>query len=291
MLKAIKAGIFSYILKPWDRFYLLSEVKKAIDIYTLKEENRRNVERMRDELRWAGELQRRILEVHPTETPKISFGIKYEPVGDLECGGDYYDVLHPSEDRYLLAIGDVSGHGVRAAFVTSILKTILSGDHVKAMITDDPDPGRLVTWLNTRIHDELHNLPDVVATFALCSLDLRSYRLRFACAGHLPAYLIRNDRIRAIHTDGPGLAFLRDVPYESVEVRLKRSDRIVLFSDGLYQTGADEPEQVRRGRTENTMLYAMNSDDFVSELVESSRSLAGDGRFEDDVTVVSAYLK
>lgn len=281
MLKAIKAGIFSYILKPWDRFYLLSEVKKAIDIYMLKEENRRNIERMQDELRWAGELQRRLLEVKPQATNLATFSIGYEPIEDLVCGGDYYDVLSSGDDRYVLAIGDVAGHGVRAAFVTSILKTLLGGEEVGTAVTSGEDPAQLLGWLNARVCDELQRLPDVVVPFSLCAIDLARYRLRFSNAGHIPAHILRDGAISRVEANGPALGFVKDVEYNSTEIRIEAGDRIVLFTDGLYRSAH------KRATIDEALRTAPDDATYADALIDLARAATADHRFDDDVTVVS----
>lgn len=289
MLKAIKAGIFSYILKPWDRFYLLGEVKKAIDIYTLKEENRRNIERMREELQWASELQRRILDVRPESTPLVSFDIRYEPIEELVCGGDYYDVLSSGDDRYLLAIGDVSGHGVRAAFVTSILKTVFGGGDVQRAVSQGKDPADLMSWLNTRICDELRNLPDVVIPLGLCAVDLAGQRLRFSSAGHLPVHVVRDGSVTPVRATGPALGFVRTIEYESTEFSLESGDRIVLFTDGLYRHAGGHPDGI--DMLYDLMVRASNGSRFAEEFIEGARRLTQGGRFEDDATVLSMLLE
>lgn len=285
MLKAIKAGIFSYILKPWDRFYLLGEVKKAIDIYMLKEENRRNIERMQEELRWAGELQRRLLEVKPQATNLATFSIRYEPIEDLVCGGDYYDVLSSGDDRHLLAIGDVAGHGVRAAFVTSILKTLLGGKEAATAVASGSDPAELLGWMNARLCDELRRLPDVVIPLSLCAIDLARYRLRFCSAGHIPAHILRRGAVSLVKANGPALGFVKDVEYTSTEIGIEPGDRVVLFTDGLYR-GAHSRKTV-----EEAIRTASDDGMYAEALIHQAREATPNRRFEDDATVVSVRIR
>ena len=122
IIKAVSAGIFSYMLKPWDSIYLVSEMQKAFEYGEIRRQNAIYLKTMEDELKWAGEMQKAILKPSLPRCEGVEFRASYRPVPALYCGGDYYDVICLSTDRYLLLVGDVAGHGVRAALVTSILK-------------------------------------------------------------------------------------------------------------------------------------------------------------------------
>ncbi|HON12846.1 MAG TPA: response regulator, partial [Treponema sp.] len=120
VIKAVRAGIFSYILKPWDSEYLLAEINKAYETAILKQEHDALVKRIQEELKWAGEMQKALLRPVLPQSSLVEYRVSYRPVPQLYCGGDYYDVITLSPDKYLLLLGDVAGHGVRAAFVTGI---------------------------------------------------------------------------------------------------------------------------------------------------------------------------
>ena len=62
IMKAVKSGIFAYILKPWDEKYLLTEIGKAYDLAVLREEKTKYLHMLEEELRWGGELQKKLLQ-------------------------------------------------------------------------------------------------------------------------------------------------------------------------------------------------------------------------------------
>ena len=97
MRRIIAAGIFSYLLKPCDPATLTAEVEKALEVSRLKRENRRYEQMIRDELRWAGELQRTLLRAEPCGTPTSRSRVTYLPLPELQCGGDYYEILPVSD--------------------------------------------------------------------------------------------------------------------------------------------------------------------------------------------------
>src|SRR5512133_18663 len=105
VMKVVKAGIFSYILKPWDSEYLKAELEKALEARRMRIENAAYAKTMEEELRWAGEMQRVILKPAPLRAEGIEFRTSYRPVQGLYCGGDYYDVISVGVDRYLMLLG------------------------------------------------------------------------------------------------------------------------------------------------------------------------------------------
>ena len=127
MRKLITAGAFSFLLKPCEPASLIAEVEKALEMGRLRAENRRYAQMIRDELAWAGELQRTLLHPEPAQDPGLSVSTTYLPLPELQCGGDYYEIVPVSKSRTLFLIGDVGGHGIRAALVSAMLKAIVSG--------------------------------------------------------------------------------------------------------------------------------------------------------------------
>ncbi len=134
LMKAIKAGIFSFILKPWDTEYLISEVSKAYELFNHKKEKEKLEKQLAEELKWAGEMQKRLLTREIPVTDRIAFEISYKPLPELHCGGDYYDIIKLDNDRFIVLLGDVAGHGVKAALITTILKsTIFKFDSISVI--------------------------------------------------------------------------------------------------------------------------------------------------------------
>jgi sigma-B regulation protein RsbU (phosphoserine phosphatase) len=74
VMKAVKAGIHSYILKPWEPAYLRSEIEKAMELFNLKEREKTYKARVADELRWAGEMQRALLKPNLPRSEASSSG-------------------------------------------------------------------------------------------------------------------------------------------------------------------------------------------------------------------------
>ena len=121
----VKAGIFSYIKKPWEKEDLFSKIMEAIELYKTKIQKRQFHQMLKEELKWAAQLQKRLIASDIPVSDKIQFHVTYQPLPELQCGGDYYTIAQLDSEKYLIIIADVVGHGVRAAFITLILRSII----------------------------------------------------------------------------------------------------------------------------------------------------------------------
>ena len=286
LVDAIGVGIFCYILKPCRRSHLVAVVEKAMSVVRLKEQNKEFLQTISNELQWAGELQKRRLKIDHPQSDKISFSVSYHPHPGLHCGGDYYDVIHLENDRFLVLIGDVSGHGVKAAFVTAILKSIISADYLEKYKTAEFLPSQFLDWLNKRVCRELKNAPEMVITFAACLLDLRTGLLLYANAGHPPAIIIRSDGAIDLNVEGSGMGLDENMSYEGGSAEIKKDDKIVLYTDGLIENLRGMPTNTAFDFKEILITHS-SLKNFNERVIEEVRDRFAGRSFSDDVTLVS----
>ena len=99
-----------------------------------------------ESLRIAGEFQRKLL-TSPVSIPgKIIFDLKSHPAKDIECGGDFYDYCK-IDNNALLMLGDVSGFGIKSAFITAMLKVLCSANK-SSLHGKEIDPSEIMSYLN-----------------------------------------------------------------------------------------------------------------------------------------------
>ncbi|HTX72904.1 MAG TPA: response regulator, partial [Rectinemataceae bacterium] len=165
LMKAVRAGIFAYILKPWEPDYLRAELEKAIELQRIREQNAAYAKTLEEELRFAGEMQRAILRPTPLRSEGVEFRSSYRPVPGLFCGGDYYDVISIGADRYLMLVGDVAGHGIKASLITGILKAVIFPEYVRGVMGKKFSPAGFLSWLNDRMNFELRQTSSLIITF------------------------------------------------------------------------------------------------------------------------------
>ncbi|WP_328422332.1 ATP-binding SpoIIE family protein phosphatase [Streptomyces sp. NBC_00443] len=192
-------------------------------------------------------LQRSLL---PQETPEqsaVDVASRYLPAGsDAGVGGDWYDVIPLSGARVALVVGDVVGHGIRAAATMGLLRTA-----VRTLADIDLPPDELLTHLNdvvVRVTTEACTDPDAEpdadvggdngATCLYAVYDPVSRRCTLARAGDVPPAVVVRDGTAELLDVPPGPPLgLGGLPFETVEVDLPEGSLIALCTDGLIGAG------------------------------------------------------
>ena len=184
-----------------------------------------------------------------------------------------------------MLVADVSGHGVPAAIIASMVKIGLATQRDSV-----EDPGAVLTELNRALYGQFE-LAYVTATFLL--IDPAARRLAYASAGHPPSLLVRRSGdIERLERGGVVLGFVPEMHYTTSAIHdLASGDRIVLYTDGLTEATRDGGEFF--GDRQLDVLLATSRhlplDQFTPRLVDAARAWAGvpSGALADDVTVVA----
>jgi sigma-B regulation protein RsbU (phosphoserine phosphatase) len=283
VMKAVSAGIHSYILKPWEPSYLVSELEKAIEYRRARDQNIAIQKMMREQLAWAGEMQRQILRPRAGLDSRFAFECSYRPLREFGCGGDYYDLIETSGSSYLLLIGDVSGSGIRSAIITGMLKAFVHAEYLHDR-NRARGPAEFLEWLNERLEFELRRASGLIVTMFAAKFDAESLSLKYANAGHQTPLLVSEGVAGELPGSGPALGFLPDVRYVEKEVRLKPGDSLVCFTDGLADRSMIDPAVVRETVAEAIRLDP--SPGITDRIASGILGRAGAREFVDDVTVL-----
>jgi len=151
----------------------------------------------------------------------------YEPAS--EVGGDYFDILPRDGGGLILAVADVTGHGVPAAMGAAMLKMLLLGAAERTA-----EPERLLEEVNKGF--AAVTLPEDFASMMVAVVDPGGRRVRYASAGHPAAYFLRpGDPIKALPATGPLLAIPLREPWHTVELAVQPGDRLLMVTDGLAE--------------------------------------------------------
>jgi serine phosphatase RsbU (regulator of sigma subunit) len=184
------------------------------------------------ERRIADTLQEAFLQrVFPT-LPAVSFSATYLPATEeAKVGGDWYDALQLSADRVLLAIGDVTGHGIEATIAMNRARQLLIAS---ALI--DPNPQRILERVNRQIVRESGAFITAIAGV----IDTRSYEFAYAAAGHPPPVLYEPDRrARLLEFGGMPLGVVAGTVYRTQRLQTVPGAMIVLYTDGVIEYSHD----------------------------------------------------
>jgi sigma-B regulation protein RsbU (phosphoserine phosphatase) len=181
---------------------------------------------IQNELEIARRIQQSILPSEFPETPHFKVSARYLPMTSV--AGDFYDYVIAGPHEAGLLIADVSGHGVPAALIASMVK--LAAASLKEHAND---PSIFLSRLNSVL---LGNTQNQFVTAAYVHLDSNSRELRYSAAGHPPMLLLRGGEIMEIAENGLMLALFDFASYSNLRQKLERGDRLLLYTDGLIET-------------------------------------------------------
>jgi PAS domain S-box-containing protein len=234
------------------------------------------------EHRIAETLQRSLLPDRLPQIPGVLLAARYVPAStDMQVGGDWYDVLHLPDGQVGLVIGDVAGHGLRAASTMAQLRMAL-----RSSALEELSPAAVVR----RVHRLLERLaPSEIATLIYVVLDPDSGMIRFANAGHPPPLVILESGEASYLEQGLapplGATRLSDGYVEAVSP-FPPGSTILLYTDGLVERrGASIRDGLARLKTEASAA-ASDLDSLCDHLLVS---LAG-GDVSDDIALLALRL-
>jgi phosphoserine phosphatase RsbU/P len=182
-----------------------------------------------------GEIQKELdvarsiqLSILPGDFPaSADFKVAARYVPMTAVAGDLYDFLVTGDRRAGLLIADVSGHGVPAALIASMVKMAATAQREQAA-----HPARLLAGMNAAL---CGNTQGQYVTAAFVYLDAEAGELRYAAAGHPEMLLLRDGRVTEIAENGLLLAATENAIYTEKTVKLERGDRLLLYTDGLVE--------------------------------------------------------
>jgi len=280
IVAGFEAGANDYLSKPFDRRELLARVDMLI---TLKEAvgKHNRLENLQRELEIARRIQNSIL---PEKLPSID-GIDIQAIYmPMELvGGDLYDYHLGDDGGTGILVADVSGHGIPAALISSMVKIAF---YMQSTCYNLPDK------LLLNIHNTIYGKCEthfVAASYIY--IDREKRKLLHSNAGHSPLiiYSSSNDEITTVRSKGKILGLLELNSLELIEIDIKPGDRIILYTDCIIETRNSSNELFGEERFHQYIREhsGKKAEIFVNSLPSHLEEWAGNrGHFEDDLTLV-----
>ena len=250
-------------------------------------------EMMRRDLQMAKVIQKQFI---PAKSPLPNLAFYYQPMEMV--GGDFFDFIQLGNDKMGILVSDVSGHGVPAAFITSMIKSYTLQF---AEVIDNP--AEFMMHLNEMLINQTGG-NFVTAFYGIINTATR--KLMFSNAGHNFPYVIERNGIRMLETEFRGvplgifdndeLTSRREV-YRNETVTFAKGDKILLYTDGLIETvNINDSESLPLADTRDfgseLMIKVLEKNRksvanlLIVDLIENLVRFRGGNTFEDDVCVI-----
>jgi serine phosphatase RsbU (regulator of sigma subunit) len=241
---------------------------------------KRELERQRfeQELSIARDIQQALLPRGFRDFPHLSISGMNSPCQAV--GGDYFDVFPIDERRTAFLIADVSGKGLGAALLTTMLQGALTG------MTIGADPARVFQHINTFLCE--HAEVGKYATLFYATVDLDG-NLEYLNAGHPSPLLLRGGEAAELYTEGSfPVGLVPEAAYHASHAKLHPGDTLVLFSDGV--TEAADPADELFGVPRLLSLFAGKHDapldDLRQTVAEAVTHFSAGAAQADDITLL-----
>jgi len=243
-------------------------------------------ERIRQHLRTAAEVQRRMIPPGAPEIAGLQIGAIYVPC--FELGGDFYDFIELPNGNLGVCVADVVGKGIRASLLMASARSAL-----RAHAAHVYELSRILSAVNE--HMWRGSLMGDFLTAFYGVLDLPNRRLTYCNAGHEPAMLVRDGQVTLL-TGGGGVLGIDPAMRYTHEVRdLAGGDVLVVCTDGVPEAINFRDEAFGRQRVQSALLAACgrgeSAEGIAKHILWETRRFAGlQARF-DDLTLVAIKVQ
>jgi serine phosphatase RsbU (regulator of sigma subunit)/anti-sigma regulatory factor (Ser/Thr protein kinase) len=239
----------------------------------------RQRERMEQELRVARVVQQTLL---PQEVPVLDgwrITAHWQPASAVS--GDFYDFISFPDGRVGFIVADVTDKGVPAALVMASSRSVL-----RSVAEQLGSPGAVLEQANDLLCPSMPEKMFVTCLYAL--LDPASGRLRYANAGHNPAFQHSGDSVTELRARGMPLGLMPRMLYEENETHLLPGDHIMMYSDGLVEAHDAHGEMFGYPRLRRLMAMPHCSEELIQCMLDELYNFTGPAwEQEDDVTFVT----
>lgn len=200
--------------------FLLSFAFVAMQIILANERRLLSIE---NELAVARRLQFSILPTSIPEVQNVRIAVAYQPM--TAVAGDFYEFVPVDRNRVGFLVADVSGHGVPAALIASMIKVAM-----QSVVSRPEDPAEVLRGLNRSVGRQLRGQ---FVTAAYLWLDTETHKAAYSAAGHPPLLRWREGKLEGIESNGLLFGFTPDSDFPVRNLELKPGDRFLLYTDGI----------------------------------------------------------
>lgn len=278
LFRSLEEGAFYFLFKPFDRRVLRALVDRCLRLQHERLAKERYAQTLADDLEKARLFQFSL--VPRTAVCSAGWRLEGRLLSCERLGGDLYQAQTTDMAGVAFSISDVEGHGVRAAMLAGMLRSTLDAARRRA-----PEPERIGRELRFGL-----DFPEDTGSATLVyGLLLPDGRMRFLNAGHPPLLWQSGDRIERLSATGTLLhPALRSYPLAAREVTLHPGDRLLAYTDGVFEAANSAGQELGIDRLQEAFAGCRNLSvaDTLDNLLALVRDHSGRRPFTDDVTLL-----
>jgi sigma-B regulation protein RsbU (phosphoserine phosphatase) len=234
-------------------------------------------------------------EVQKTLLPNQEISLKGAKVDSLyipayHIGGDYFDIIPQSEDKFVMVIGDVSDKGIPAALLMAAVRSL-----VRAEAQSESPVKEIITRINRLICKDVVKYKDMFVTLFYGRFDIKTKSLVYSNAGHLPPIWVKSKSNSLEQLTGGGviLGQFEDFKYKEGEIHFNSNDIFIFYTDGVTECANAQGEMFGRDRLIQLAREEKKGgyDNFLRVLEKRIKEFCGMSSEMDDLTIVSVKIK
>ncbi len=250
----------------------------------LEKENlnlKRELEKMQFDLSLAHLIQQQLLPKNYPKIQGINISVANFPIGQV--GGDCFDFFGDKDQKLGVFLGDVSGKGVSAALVVSMVLTLL-----RQFVIVDYRPSEILQKLNDTLYTYFGMEHSTYLTSLFLLIDSINRRMTYAIGGHNPPLLLRGNDIISLESEGFSVGMFSNVNFEEKEIEVKGDDKIIIYTDGVIESKNETGEHFGYGNLMKVIKENSQANAFqlTHIIVDAVSRFAGNSPRTDDLTVI-----
>jgi len=299
VIQALRIGAWDYLTKPMTQIPVLEHaVCRALEQSRLVEENKlyrreletanlalkKNLDILEQDQEAGRSVQMRLLPEQGLQFGSYSFHHHIAP--SLFLSGDFVDYFKINEDLFGFYIADVSGHGASSAFVTVLLKSIMSQILTRYQAQQDDlilYPEKVLAKIGSEIFEAKLGK---YLTMVYGVMDCQKNTLSYSVGGHYPnPILLDKNECRFLPGQGFPVGIMKKTQYECLTIEMTPTAKLLMFSDGIAEI-LPEKDMASKEELLLSMVVAGNGtiDHFIEKLgLDNKKGLP------DDVTILTLW--
>ena len=263
--------------------FVTSSVRGYVLIAVREMETRRQRDQLQRDLDLASEIQRSLLPATMPVLPGYTLAAMSRPAD--QAGGDYYDWQASAENRIVISLADVTGHGIGPALVT----TAACRAYLRACVHSASPMAAVIQSVNKLLFEDMR--AGRFVTLALLELDPVANTAIYLSAGHAPTLHVNGmtGEIGSLDAQGVPLGLMEDsIIDEAVSLDFAPGDLLVLFTDGFYEWANTVNEQFGLERLKEVVILnrGETAQAILERLDDTVRAFVANSRQPDDMTAV-----